>query len=98
MSPKRKALDTERIHKALDRDQEALRRNENMQKLSIEKDSLLERTERLTIDEGTLTSENSGYVETVLNDYQSDLKDLEESIREYRLYLRKLREKEWMGD
>ena len=98
MSPKRKALDTERTHKALDHNLEALRRNENMRKLSIERDSLLDRTDRLTIEEGSKTSGGKEYLESVLDDYKSDLEDLEESIKEYRLYLRKLKVKEWMGD
>ncbi|MGA1793370.1 MAG: hypothetical protein ACMUHM_05420 [Thermoplasmatota archaeon] len=68
-----------------------------MRKLSIERNSLLERTEKLTIEEGSLTSQSMEYMESVIDDYRNDLQDLENSIKEYRLYIKRLRDREKAG-
>jgi hypothetical protein len=94
MSPRRVAIDANRIHKALDLDLELKERPKKPRRLSIEKESLVEDTDKMEIEKTSLTSSNDEYIASVVKDYQSDLDDLERSISEFREYLRKLKSKE----
>ena len=93
MSAERRALNRERTHRALDLSLTAMTNWSGDERLEVERGSMVENTDRLTIEEDSMTSLERVYMESVLNDYSSDLFALESSIREYRQYLRRLREK-----
>lgn len=94
MSPKKLALDLDRVHKALDQALTPPEHPEPVKKLSIEETSIVENTDKLEVEKTSLTSANDEFLNTVVNDYKSDLLELERSISEYREYLKKLTNKE----
>ncbi|MBN1389462.1 MAG: hypothetical protein JXA22_02355 [Candidatus Thermoplasmatota archaeon] len=97
MSAERKALDRDRIRRALDLNLTAMTDRGSREGLSIERDSLVENIGRLTIEEDSLITSDRVDLGMVLEDYSRDLAELERSLFEYREYLRKLRERDLMG-
>ncbi len=98
MSEKRLALDMGRVKKALDLEIPVSERSYREEKLNIERDSLIENTDKMSVEENSLISSNRQYVASVLDDFKKDLAELENSISDYRRYLKKLEEKERYGN
>lgn len=97
-SAERKALDTNRIHKALDLTLTASIDHDPIYGPGIGRSSLVDKTDRLKIEEDSLISSDRKYIETALEDYNRDLAELERSIVEYRIYIRKLRDRNLLGE
>ena len=97
MSEKRLALDMGRVKKALDLDIPLSERSYRVEKLNIERDTLIENTDKMSVEENSLISSNRQYVASVLDDFKKDLAELENSISDYRRYLKELKEKEKYG-
>jgi hypothetical protein len=52
----------------------------------------------LTIEDDSLTSGNREYIDSVIEEYTKDLRDLESTLEEYRRYLQSLRSRESRED
>jgi len=98
MSAERISLDTGRVRRALEGTLPHLKKATRREELSVEKHSLVENTDRLTIEEDSLTSGNREYIDSVIEEYTSDLRDLESTLEEYRKYLKTLRSRELVRD
>jgi hypothetical protein len=94
MVAERTSLDTSRVRRALDNALPYIKKEQKREELSVERDSLVENTDRLEVEKDSLTSTNREYIDAVIEEYTRDLRDLESTLEEYRKYLQGLRSKE----